>query len=126
MSVRNGTTPSVLEPSIVLTDLRGKLFIYRPLVRHIALCTVAMISPDKDKWTRRRVADTLLTDEWLSAKLPNDSMSFIAIKDCGGGGLPGPTDLALDQELLEVLWTRSSVDKSIFGCDDEGRVHLRS
>ncbi len=98
----------------------------RYLIRQFVLSICAAVSPDKEGWTRRRLVDALLTDEWLSTRYPMHTFSFLAIKDCGGGGLPAPmTNPVMDNELLEVMWSRSGVDKSIFGHDDEGRIFLR-
>jgi SAM-dependent methyltransferase len=105
-------------------EMYCKLFKY--LIRHIGYYTASVFSTDTDGWTRRRVIDTLLTDEWLSAKLPHNSLSFIAIKDCGGSGLPGPTHPTPDILLLETMWSRSSTDKSVFECDTQGRIYLRA
>jgi len=98
---------------------------FKYLVRHILLSIATAISPDKEGWTRRRLVDDLITDEWLVIRFPRHALSLVAIKDCGGAGLPAPiTEPAMDYELLEAMWSRSGVDKSVLGCDSEGHIYL--
>lgn len=117
-------------PSFVMNMRSGNrrlywaLFTY--LVRHILLATAGDNSSHKEKWMRRRLIDDLVTDEWLSIRFPMCALSLIAVKDCGGGKLPAPIKKpAVDDGLLDAMWARGSVDKSLYGHDDNGCIYVR-